>query len=332
MLILIIIILGISFLLYTLLGGADFGASIMETFAGKKEEATISKAMAPVWEANHVWLILAVVILFTGFPRVYASISLVLHIPFMIILLGIICRGCAFIFRHYDVVNDHSHKYFTLLFRVSSFITPVFLGIVLGAMSLGRITLNSDDRFYNIFIFPWLNFFCISMGIFTASLFGYISAVFLVGEARIEWERKMYVKFAKRAMLITMFTGVIVFAAAIADGHNLVKDFLHSYVSICSLVFATLLCPVTWFFLNKEKNKTLRLRICVGMQVSFILAGWFFIQYPVLLLFKNGEQLTFFNTQAPFATLKQLLIALLIGLVLVLPGFVYLFKIFKVKE
>ena len=74
MLTLIIIILGGCFLLYTLLGGADFGAGIIETFAGKREEITISKAIAPVWEANHVWLILAVVILFTGFPQVYSSL------------------------------------------------------------------------------------------------------------------------------------------------------------------------------------------------------------------------------------------------------------------
>src|SRR5687768_5964304 len=111
MLILVIIILGISFILYTLLGGADFGAGIIETFAGKKGEGTISKAIAPVWEANHVWLILAVVILFTAFPRVYSSLSLVLHIPLMLVLLGIILRGTAFTFRHYDVIDDRSHKY-----------------------------------------------------------------------------------------------------------------------------------------------------------------------------------------------------------------------------
>src|SRR3954471_18948329 len=134
MLAVIILILGVSFVLYTLLGGADFGAGIIESFAGRREEVTISKAMAPVWEANHVWLILAVVILFTGFPVVYASLSLVLHIPLMLVLVGIIFRGCAFTFRHYDVVNDNSHKYFTVLFRISSFITPLFLGMTIGAM------------------------------------------------------------------------------------------------------------------------------------------------------------------------------------------------------
>ena len=163
----IVIIFSASLLLYTLLGGADFGAGIVETFSGKREEVTISKAIAPVWEANHVWLILAVVILFTGFPAVYASLSLVLHIPLMIVLLGIIMRGTAFTFRHYDAINDRSHYYYTLLFRVSSFITPLFLGIILGAMILGRITLNTSTGFYEtcswrhgsiFFVLPWVYF------------------------------------------------------------------------------------------------------------------------------------------------------------------------------
>ena len=332
MLTIIIIILGTSFLLYTLLGGADFGAGIIETFAGKREEVTISKAIAPVWEANHVWLILAVVILFTGFPFVYSSLSTVLHIPLMIVLLGIICRGSAFTFRHYDVVLDKSHKYYTVLFRVSSFVTPVFLGVILGAMILGRITFDTSKSFYEVFIAPWLNVFCISMGVFSACLFAYISATFLVGETKIERERKMYVRFSKRSMILTMSAGLVVFLTAELEGYDLLRQFLKSIPSIVMLVLASVLCPVIWHFLNKEKNKTVYLRVGVGVQVMLILIGWFYIQFPVLIEMKNGEQLTFFNTQAPYATLEQLLIALLVGLVLVIPGFVYLFRVFKIKK
>lgn len=332
MLTIIIIILGAAFLLYTLLGGADFGAGIIESFAGRREEVTISRAIAPVWEANHVWLILAVVILFTGFPMVYSSLSIVLHIPLMLVLLGIIIRGTAFTFRHYDVVLDKSHKYYTLLFRVSSFVTPIFLGIILGAMMLGRITFNTSLGFYDVYVAPWLNVFCIAMGIFSTCLFAYISATFLVGETKIERERKMYVRFSKRSMLFTMFSGLLVFLTASMEGHDLLTDFSHSVTSIITLVIATVLCPVIWHFLNKEKNKTVYLRIGVSLQVSLILIGWFYIQFPVLIKLSNNESLTFFNTQAPYATLQQLLIALVVGLVVIIPGFVYLFKVFKIKS
>ena len=332
MLTIIIIILGAAFLLYTLLGGADFGAGIIESFAGRREEVTISRAIAPVWEANHVWLILAIVILFTGFPLVYSSLSTVLHIPLMIVLLGIITRGSAFTFRHYDVVLDKSHKYYTLLFRISSFITPVFLGIILGAMMLGRITFDTSLSFYEVFIAPWLNLFCISMGIFSTCLFAYISSIFLVGETKIDRERKMYVRFSRRCMLLTMFTGLLVFITASIAGHDLLRDFSHSITSIITLVLASVLCPVIWHFLKKEKNKTAYLRIGVSLQVTLILVGWFYIQFPVLIRLHNNKDLTFFNTQAPYATLQQLLIALLVGLVLIIPGFIYLFKVFKIKS
>jgi len=331
MLILVVIILGASFILYTLLGGADFGAGIVETFAGKKEERTISKAMAPVWEANHVWLILAVVILFTGFPSVYSSLSWVLHIPLMMVLLGIIMRGTAFTFRHYDVHQGRSHKYYSFLFRISSFITPVFLGMILGAMILGRISFDRSESFYNIFITPWLNWFCFTMGIFTAGLFAYLASVFLVGEAKIEGERLMYAKFSRQSMIITMMLGLLVFVTAQAEGHSLTKRFLHSAPSVIMLAVAVLLCPVIWHFLKKEKNKTVYLRIGTGIQVTAIVVGWFYIQFPVMIEVKNFGELTFYNTQAPQATLQQLLIALVVGLLLIIPGFVFLFKVFKIK-
>jgi len=332
MLTIIIIILAIAFILYTLLGGADFGAGIIESLAGRREEVTISKAIAPVWEANHVWLILAVVILFTAFPMVYSSLSTVLHIPLMIVLLGIISRGTAFTFRHYDVVLDKSHKYYTILFRVSSFVTPIFLGIILGAMMLGRITFDTSQSFYEVFMAPWLNVFCFSMGIFATCLFAYISAIFLVGETKIDRERKMYVRLSKRFMIGTMLTGLLVFTMASVSGHNLVKQFSQSITSIVTLVVATVLCPVIWHFLNKEKNKTVYLRIGVSLQVTLVLIGWFYIQFPVLIKLNNGTSLTFFNTQAPYATLYQLLIALIVGLIVIIPGFVYLFRVFKIKS
>jgi len=332
MLTVIVIILGVSFILYTLLGGADFGAGIVEIFAGKREEGTISRALAPVWEANHVWLILAVVILFTAFPPVYASLSWVLHIPLMMVLLGIIMRGTAFTFRHYDVHQGRSHKYYNFLFHLSSFITPFFLGMILGSMILGRITFDPTHGFYQMFMAPWLNLFCFTMGAFTTCLFSYLASVFLVGETKVDHERLEYVTFAKRSMIMTMILGLLVFFVAEVEGHHLARTFVHSVPSVILLITAFLFCPVIWHFLNKEKNKTVYLRMGAGVQVSAILLGWFYIQFPVVIEVKDGDGLTFYNTQAPPATLEQLLIALIVGLLLVVPGFVFLFKVFKIKS
>ncbi|MCC9137799.1 cytochrome d ubiquinol oxidase subunit II [Pontibacter silvestris] len=327
MLQIIIIILGVSFILYTLLGGADFGAGIVETFAGKEGEKTISKAIAPVWEANHVWLILAIVIIFTGFPQVYSTISVSLHIPLMVVLIGIVLRGSSFTFRHYDVADDNTHKYYTAFFKVSSFITPVFLGITLGAMILGNITLSNSGSFYEQFIRPWFNVFCLVMGLFSASLFGYIAAVFLIGEARHSTEQKRYISLSKIFLLLTFVMGVLVFAAAEFENHNLFNEFFKSRLSITAFSLVVLLIPVVFYLFNHPNIAYLR--AAISLQVALIMFGWFAIQFPILVYEKNGNHLTFYNTQAPYATLYQLLIALFVGLVLVIPAFYFLFKVFK---
>lgn len=327
MLLTIITILGVSFMLYAILGGADYGAGILEIFAGRKGEKVISKAIAPVWEANHVWLILAIVIIFTGFPQVYSTISTALHIPLMIVLIGIVARGSTFTFRHYDVTRDETHKYYTLTFRISSFITPVFLGVTLGAMILGKINFDSPASFYEGYIAPWFNVFCFTVGFFSAALFGYIAAVFMLGEVESLGDRKRYVQLSKAFLFATIALGVLVFVAAEAQGHPLMNEFFKSWFSIAALSSVILLIPFIFYLFNHPNIAYLR--IVVGVQVSLIMLGWFAIQFPILIYEKNGNHLTFYNTQAPYATLLQLLIALFVGLVLVIPAFYFLFKVYK---
>src|SRR5262249_25953488 len=163
--------------------------------------------------------------------------------------------------RHYDVHQGRSHKSFTFLFHASSFITPIFLGIVLGSMILSRIRLNGVGSFYEIFIAPWLNLFCLTMGLFTACLSAYLASVFLVGETKIERDRSEYALFSKLFMIMSAMLGVLVFVVVSSEGHPLTNAFLHSAPSIAMLVTAALLCPFIWFFLGRKKNKTIYLRL-----------------------------------------------------------------------
>lgn len=322
----IIFILASSFILYTLLGGADFGAGIIETFVGKKGEKEVSKAMAPVWEANHVWLILAIVIIFTGFPTVYAVLSLYLHIPLMIVLFGIILRGSAFVFRFYDVSDNRWHGSFGILFKASSFITPIFLGITLGAMLLGEINMADTGSFYERFIHPWFNGFCFTLGLFVASLFTYIAAIFLTGETKGE-KQKIYIRLSKSFLLITFFLGGLVIFLGETSGHHLFKGFLRSPISLGAIFIVILLIPIIFYLFMHLR--VVFIRAVISLQVTLIILAWFAIHFPVVVYEKNGNDITFFNAAAPEASLYQLLIALVIGLVLVIPGFFYLFRVFK---
>src|SRR5438552_1988305 len=96
-----------SLIVFALTGGADFGGGMWDLLAfgprAKRQREAIADAIAPIWEANHVWLILVIVLLFTAFPRGFAVMMTSLHLPMTAILIGIVLRGSAFIFRKYDV-------------------------------------------------------------------------------------------------------------------------------------------------------------------------------------------------------------------------------------
>lgn len=323
----IVIVLSIAFFLYAILGGADFGAGVLELFTGNKSIKPIYKAIAPVWEANHMWLILAVVIIFNGFPNIYAEMSTSLHIPLFIILIGIIMRGTAFTFRHYDTHEDESHKYYHFFFRTSSLLTSLFLGITLGAMILGWVTDSNEVSFYERYIRSWFNPFCIAVGFFSTALFAYIASIYIIGETETEEEQKYFSKIAIRFGLITMILGAIVLALAFYYEAAFIATFFENPISIASFGIATILMFFIWRGMNLKQFT--RIRILVATQAGIIMLGWQAIQMPIILYLKNGNHLTLYNAAAPDSTLYYLCIALGIGSSIIFPLLFFLFKTFK---
>ena len=135
---------------YVLLAGADFGGGVWDFFArGDRRRAQrdlISHAIAPIWEANHVWLILVIVLLFTCFPAAFSTIAIMLHIPLTLMLLGIVLRGSAFIFRSYGSEQDASQQRWGRVFAIASIVTPVLLGMCVGAVATGAVGATAASR------------------------------------------------------------------------------------------------------------------------------------------------------------------------------------------
>jgi cytochrome d ubiquinol oxidase subunit II len=131
--------------LYAIFGGADFGAGVWELFAARKRdrglreriEQRVALSLGPVWEANHVWLIFTLVVLWTGFPDAFAPIMETLYVPLALAAIGIVLRGSGFAFGHTlgDVGAQRAH----VVLAVSSLITTVFLGCVVGAIGRGEL-------------------------------------------------------------------------------------------------------------------------------------------------------------------------------------------------
>jgi cytochrome d ubiquinol oxidase subunit II len=333
MLYVVIIYLWTALLLYLLLGGADFGAGIIELFTSDKNKDktsnTLYRAIGPVWEANHMWLIIVIVILFTGFPEIYSTVSTYLHIPLAIMLLGIIARGTAFAFRHYDAVQDEMQKVYNKIFRYSSFITPMFLGIIAGSAVGGRIDPNASG-FADAFIFSWLNLFSFSVGLFTVAICGYLAAIFIIGEARTDAGRKRYIIKARSMNIAAALAGILVFFAAGLSGIPLAKWLFGNPVGIIAITAALISLIAQWRLISK--GKIIIIRVLAGFQIAMILLATTYYHYPRIIVMKGGGYLSLLEHRGDDKAITALALALLIGSLFILPALVYLMYSFQKKK
>lgn len=326
----IIFFLGLSIVFYVLFGGADFGAGVLEIISGPEGQGTVARAIGPVWEANHVWLILVVVILFMGFPRIYSTLSLYLHIPILIMLLGIVLRGTAFAFMHYDAIKGQSNIVYDWVFRISSVIAPLFLGVIVGAVILGRMNPQAHT-FWEGFMAPWFNIFSFSVGLFILVLFTFLAAVYLVGETTNEVQAEAFTASAKTLNAVAVAAGILVFTSAETYDLHLFSMFLESRFALLMVALTTLFIPLLFWSLQKEK--AVLSRFVAAGQVVCILLAWFWVQLPVVIRQSdNVGNLTFYNSAAPDATLWMLFLALVVGSVIILPSLYYLMKVFKGEQ
>ena len=206
----------ISLIIYLLTGGADYGSGIWDLFAAgeRKEEQreVLAEAIAPIWEANHVWLIVVVVLLFVGFPKPFAAISTALHIPITLMLIGLVLRGSAFAFRSYSAGDDQLQQRAGRVFAVSSVATPVMLGVVAGAVASSEIRINPESgRVVTDFVSAWLQPFPFAIGGLTLAICAFLAAVYMTVEVQDEGLRE---DFRVRALVSGAFVGVMAFAAA----------------------------------------------------------------------------------------------------------------------
>jgi cytochrome d ubiquinol oxidase subunit II len=333
MLYVVIIYLWTSILLYLLLGGADYGAGIIELFTSKANKVqtrkTLYEAIGPIWEANHMWLIIAIVILFVGFPVIYSTMSVYLHIPLTVMLLGIIARGTAFTFRHYDAVKDDMQDLYNPIFAYSSFVTPFFLGIIAGSAVSGHIDLKADN-FLDAYIFSWLHWFSVSVGLFTVTICGFLAAVFLIGETDDEHDRQRFIRKARGFNIAAVICGSLVFVSSLIEGIPLINWVFGNVVGVVAISAATLSLVLLWYLMYKGKANIIRL--LAGFQVTMILLTTTYRHYPNIVILKNGNYLSLIEHSGHEKTIQALAMALLIGSIFILPALFYLIYSFQKKK
>jgi cytochrome d ubiquinol oxidase subunit II len=321
-------ILALALNTYVLFGGADFGGGVWDLLAtgprrGRQREV-ISHAIGPIWEANHVWLIFAIVLTFTCFPPVFARVGTVLHIPLTLMLIGIVLRGSAFTFRTYDDEHDSVQRRWGRVFAGASLVTPVLLGVCIGAVAAGRVgPLRPGAGFIESFVDPWLMPFSFAVGLLTLTLCALLAAVYLTLETD---EPELVEDFRVRAL----WSGLAVFAVALGAlllaprqapllGVGLLGSTWSLPFHLVTGAAALVVLAALWW------RRYHLARVAVGAQVSLIIWGWALAQYPFLI----PPDLTVDGAASPETTLRQVLIAIGFGVVVLVPSLLYLFRVFK---
>jgi len=324
------VVLFLGVLAYAVLGGADYGAGFWDLTAGgarrgREPRHLIDTTLAPVWEANHVWLIFCLVMLWTGFPGAFAAITTTLYVPLGLAALGIVVRGSGFAFRKV-VVHTEQQRVTGAAFATSSVITPFFLGTVAGGIASGRVpTAGHGDP-----ITSWVNPTSLLGGVLAVLVCAFVAAVFLTAEARrrpvpaAELERRRIADlgrwFRRRAQASALVTGVVALAGIgilRADSPRLFDGLLSRGLPF---VVVSGVCGVAALGLLGRASPRLLQALAVTA-AGTVVVGWGVAQYPYVL----GTHLTIDAAAAPPATLWALTIVAGIALVLVVPALALLF-------
>src|SRR5919106_4945774 len=168
---------------YVVLGGADFGAGLWYMLLPGERRRPLRDhtyhAMGPVWEANHVWLIFVLVVVWTAYPRAFGAIFSTLYVPLFGAALGIILRGTCYALRG-AVSGPREEGIFGVLFGASSALTPFALGTAIGGIASGRVPVGNAT---GDAIDSWLNPTSMLVGALSVATSGYLAAVWLTGDA-----------------------------------------------------------------------------------------------------------------------------------------------------
>ena len=315
---------------YVLFGGADFGGGVLEaTLRTPELKKKLQATLAPVWEANHVWLIAVVVILFVGFPRFYTTALTRLYVPISLALLAILVRGTFFTLRKYDPDPGAWRKLNTALFRSSSFGAPLLFGFILSGLLAthpGSPTeLPTDLGFAAIYIAPWFDAFGFVSGLFIASLFAYAAAVFFYGELNDQEEKALLARRIVQLFASTFVLGGCVLLLGALTG---TVEPAVAWSPLQALSHAVAALGVVLLYLRLKKGDIWGMRLSVGAQILAILFGWWSVQHPRIFRTAGGS-MTIDDAAAPFVTQLWLVIGLTVVLAMVIPLLVLLYRVFR---
>jgi cytochrome bd ubiquinol oxidase subunit II len=314
----------IGLVLYAVLAGADFGAGFWQLLAGPGERGApirdhAHEAMAPVWEANHVWLIFVLTVTWTAYPTAFGAIASTLCVPLFVAALGIVMRGAAYALRA-GTASVREQDRVDLVFALSSVLTPFALGTVIGAIAAQTVPVgNAAGGLFS----SWTGATPLLVGVLAVANSAYLAAVFLAADAkRTGRPRELQEALRTRALVIGSVAGLLAVAGLVvlhADAHFLYARLLRG--SALAAVIVSALAGLGTLALVVRRSFELA-RYSAALAVAAVIAGWALAQRPLLL-----KGLTVQQAAAPHDTLVLVVIAVLGGATILFPSLALLFRL-----
>jgi cytochrome d ubiquinol oxidase subunit II len=315
-------ILWVGATFYALFGGADFGGGFWDLVAGNAERgerprALIQRSLTPVWEANHVWLIFVLVVLWTAFPSAFSAVFTTLYVPIALAALGIVLRGAGFAFRK-QIEGLAGRRAMGATFALSSVLTPFFMGAVVGAIAAGNVPAPGNGDAFS----SWLQPLPLLTGAMFAAAGAYLAAVFLVGDARRAGEGDLERYFVRRALAAAAVAGVAA-AVGLVELHAEARYVFDRLTDQgLPLVIASAACGLALLaVLLRGARRPIR-PLAAGAVVA-VIWGWGVAQFPYLL----PTSLRIDQAAAPDPTLDIVFVVFAAAAVLVLPSLALLYTL-----
>jgi cytochrome d ubiquinol oxidase subunit II len=316
------VILWIGVTLYAIFGGADFGAGVWDLLAGSGDRAErvrtqIDRSIGAVWEANHVWLIFVLVVLWTGFSTAFSAIMSTLYIPLALAALGIVLRGSGFAFRH--ALPGPIQRPATRVFGVASVLTPFFMGTVVGAVASGEVPAAGDGDPTG----PWTGFLPLVTGALFVVVASYTAAIFLVRDSGAGGDQDLRDYFARRALAAAVIAGAtaIIGVIALHADARYVYDGLTSWPGI-ALVIISGICGLAVLGLLVT-GRSYGLRVAAVGAGTAVIWGYFAAAFPYIL----PTSLTISGAAGSTTTLKWLIATFVVAVVTVIPALILLYTL-----
>jgi cytochrome bd ubiquinol oxidase subunit II len=315
-------ILWVGATFYALFGGADFGGGFWDLIAGdaargERPRALIQRSLTPVWEANHVWLIFVLVILWTAFPPAFSAIFTTLYVPIALAALGIVLRGAGFAFRK-SIEGLQGRRAAGAIFALSSVLTPFFMGTVVGAIASGEVPADGNGDAFS----TWLQPLPLLIGGMFVATGVYLAAVFLVGDARRSRETDLERYFVRRALAAAVVAGAFAVAGLFALHSDARYVFDRLLDQALPLVVLSGLCGIALLVVLLRGGRRPLRPLAAGAVVA-VIWGWGVAQFPYLL----PTNLTIAAGAAPDSTLIVIFIVFGAAALVVLPSLALLYTL-----